>query len=157
MAPAPTLQAQSRIKGNGPRLQIIRHGPRWWGWYSAPFSMVPAVRWVPDHGQIRPDKGQAAPRRAGAVLVQSIRVDTRRSPPKCGWRGFSPEQATPGALGIEQAGPKKLGKGPGRRTGRTKSPGITLARQQKSWGNTPLIVMVGGVFLCPPDPKIARP
>lgn len=27
MAPAPTLQAHSRIKGNGPRLQIIRHGP----------------------------------------------------------------------------------------------------------------------------------
>lgn len=29
MVPAPTLQAQSRTKGNGPRLQIMRHGPRW--------------------------------------------------------------------------------------------------------------------------------
>ena len=77
--------------------------------------------------------------------------------PDQGGGGQGPEQATPGALGIEQAGPKKLGKGPGRRTGRTKSPGITLARQQKSWGNTPLIVMVSGVFICPPDPKIARP
>ena len=29
MAPAPTLHNQDRTEGNGPRLQIMRHGPRW--------------------------------------------------------------------------------------------------------------------------------
>lgn len=79
------------------------------------------------------------------------------SGPDQGGGGQGPEQATPDALGIEQAGPKKLGKVPGRRTGRTKSPGITLSRQPKSCGNTLLIVMVSGVFLCPLTPKYHDP
>lgn len=40
MAPAPTLHNQDRTEGNGPRLQIMRHGPRLGAGVLRPFSRV---------------------------------------------------------------------------------------------------------------------
>lgn len=118
----------------------MRHGPRRGSGIVRPFPGSTAPK-GPDQDS---ERGRLPQGRFYALLMQSTGVNRARS----GRMGQGPEQATPDALGIEQAGPKKLGKGLGRRTGRTKSPGITLARQPKSWGNTLLIVMVSGVFLC---------
>ena len=92
---------------------------------------------------------RAAPRRSGALLMQSTVVNRARSE----WRGPGSRTGDPWCPGYRTGRPEKAGEGPGRRTGRTKSPGITLARKPKSWGNTLLIVMVSGVFLCPLTPK----
>lgn len=122
-------------------------------WYCAPLFRGPPPR----QGRIKGRNGPSCPG-AGLMhfwcsLYQPTRKSTGVNRARSGWRGPGSRTGDPWCPGYRTGRPEKAGEGTRARTGRTKSPGITLARQSKSWGNTLLIVMVSGVFVCPLTPK----
>lgn len=106
MAPAPTLQTQSRTEGHGPRFQIM-DGPVWGLVLCAPFpgSTGPPG---PDQG---PERSELPQGRFDALLMQSIPANQAVY-----WR-------KPRQIGVE---------GPGSRTGDPWCPGDRTGRPEKA-------------------------